>query len=138
MVNPPAIALKRRAIALEAAAVRELAYNEDTAALLLFYAAECALKYAYMMSNNLKSVEETRASAASARSFNHNLEGLVAALRIPKVSIGSPPQTRLVRTGVVVGISALHQAWRYGEKVADVQAIYDWLNKLVEWCRKTS
>ena len=136
MVNPPTLALKRRANALEAAGNRELAHDEDTAGLLLFYAAECALKYAYMMHNNLKYVEESRGSAVSARSFNHNLEGLVAALRIPKANVGVPPQIRLARTGAVASVSALHQAWRYGEKISEAAAICEWLNKIIIWCRK--
>jgi hypothetical protein len=136
MVNPPVLALKRRAFELLASANRELDHNEDSGALLLFYAAECALKAVYMLRNNLRHPDESRGMAQPARSFVHNLVALATALNIPRSSVGAPPAVLLMRTGVRGDISALHQAWRYGEKVNETRVLCAWLTSLIEWCKK--
>ncbi|MFK7089057.1 hypothetical protein AAFM71_09600 [Chromobacterium violaceum] len=138
MINPPVLSLRRRAAELRASAERELPHNEDSAALLIFYAAECALKATYMLQNNLRSPEEVRGSAQSARSFGHNLVALVSALRIPRQVTGDIPQVMLSRTGTTGHVQHLHEAWRYGEKVENSQAIFQWLNSLIDWSRKTT
>lgn len=134
VINPPALALKRRAAELAASANREMPHNQDSAALLLFYAAECGLKSAYMFRNNLRYADESRGLASSARSFVHNLMGLIHSLNIPRSSIGAPPAVELIRTGTRGDVSVLHQAWRYGEKVRDTEALCVWLFSLIEWC----
>lgn len=77
--------LRRRADELQAAAKRELPHDEDAAALLLFYAAECGLKSVYMIQNNLKDTGEARGRADAARSFVHNLVTICNVLGMPRL-----------------------------------------------------
>lgn len=136
MINPPALALRRRSEELFASAERERPYDSDSAALLLFYAAECGLKSVYMIQNNLKFTDEIRGAAASARSFSHNIVALVEALSISRASIKPVPPVVIDRLILKGTPSILHEAWRYGEKVRDTNLIYEWLRSLIEWCRK--
>lgn len=136
MINPPALALRFRSEELFASAEREKAHDPASAALLLFYAAECGLKSVYMVQNNLKATDDARGQAVSARSFAHNLRGLVIALNIPRTSIAAIPPIVIDRTGAHADSAILHEAWRYGVKVRDLSALYGWLTSLVEWCRK--
>lgn len=120
---------------LFASAEREKLHDPDSAALLLFYAVECGLKSAYMLQNNLRHTGEERGNAKSARSFSHNIVALIQALNISRVSMKSVPgvvTARLRQTGTP---KVLHEAWRYGEKIQDTDAIYDWLKSLLEWCK---
>lgn len=64
LINPTALALRRRSEELFASATRERQHDADSAALLLFYAAECGLKSAYMLQNNLKIADEERGKCA--------------------------------------------------------------------------
>lgn len=136
MINPPALALRRRSEELGVSAAREVEHDIDAAALLLFYAVECGLKSAYMLQNNLKYTDDSRGVAASARSFIHNIEALVQALNISRSSIGPTPKAIIIRSGLSITSSMLHQAWRYGEKVQNTDTIYEWLVSLLDWCRK--
>ena len=136
MINPPALALRRRSEELFASAERERPHDSDSAALLLFYAVECGLKSVYMLQNKLKVTDEARGTAVSARSFSHNLGTLIQALNISRASIRPMPPVVIVRLGLNGGPSVLHEAWRYGEKIRDTDVIYDWLSSLIEWCRK--
>ena len=136
MINPPALALRRRSEELFASAEREKPHDVDSAALLLFYAVECGLKSVYMLQNNLKVTDEARGTAVSARSFSHNIGALVLALNIARTSIKPTPPVVIVRVGLNAGVPVLHEAWRYGEKVKDTNVIYDWLTSLIDWCRK--
>ncbi len=136
MINPPALALRRRSEELFASAEREKFHDKDSAALLLFYAAECGLKSVYMFRNNLKVTDEARGQAASARSFSHDLRSLIQALNISQSSIKPPPPIVIERSGLNGHAGVLHEAWRYGEKVRDTHVVYDWLTSLIEWCRK--
>lgn len=136
MIDPSMPTLRRRAKELQAAASRELANDQDAGALLLFYAAECALKASYMQRNNLKNSGESRAGALPARSFLHNLQRLIDALNIPRASLNVAPPKMLTRSGLPVDVSSLHQAWRYGEKINETVLICEWLNSIVEWCRR--
>ena len=111
-------------------------HDPVSAALLLFYAAECALKSVYMTQNNLKATDDARGQANSARSFAHNLRALIVALNIPRSSITGIPPIIIDRSGARAEPAILHEAWRYGVKVRDLAALYDWLTSLVEWCRK--
>lgn len=136
MINPPALALRRRSVELFASAERERLHDFDTAALLLFYSVECALKSAYMLQNNLKYTDEARGSARSARSFSHNMNALIQALNISRASVQPIPAVVTVRLGLNGPPTILHEAWRYGEKIQDTHAIYEWLKSLFEWCKK--
>lgn len=135
MIDPSMAALRRRAKELHASACRELSNDQDSGALLLFYAAECALKAAYMERNNLKNTDESRGGALPARTFVHNLLRLIDSLNIPRASLKAVPPRVLWRSGVSIDVSSLHQAWRYGEKVKDTTLICEWLISIVEWCR---
>lgn len=136
MINPPALALRRRSEELFASAERERSHNADSAALLLFYAAECGLKSVYMLQNNLKVSDEARGNARSARNYGHNIRGLIQALNISRSSIKAPPPIVVERTGQVGDTAILHEAWRYGEKIRDTNAMCEWLTSLIEWCKK--
>jgi hypothetical protein len=136
VVEPPERALRRRARELHASACRELKNDEDSGALLLFYAAECALKAFYMARNNLKDTEESRGTALPARHYSHNLVRLISVLNIPRASLKEAPAAVLVRSGVPIDMSHVHQAWRYGEKINNTPLICDWLISIVEWCRR--
>ena len=129
------MALRRRSDELLAAAERERAHDEATAALLLFYAAECGLKSVYMMRNNLKVTDEARGPADSARSFSHDLRKLIQALNISRASIRPTPPIVMARSGLHGDPTVLHEAWRYGVRVRDTSAVCDWLTSLIEWCR---
>lgn len=136
MINPPALALRRRADELRDAAERQFEDDPDTAALLLFYAAECGLKSIYMIQNNLKNTGETRGSARSARSFVHEIVVLADALRVPRSAYGPHPTLVVTRSGLTIEVSSLHQAWRYGERVNNTPLIYQWLLRIVEWVKR--
>ncbi len=135
MINPPLRALRRRSEELFASAERERPHDIDSAALLLFYAVECGLKALYMQQNNLKVTDEERGISRSARSYGHNIRALLHALNVPRASIGLPPQVIVERTAQIGDALVLHEAWRYGEKIRDSVAIYDWLTSVIEWCR---
>jgi len=77
MIEPSQRALRRRSKELRLSAERELSQDADTAGLLFFYAAECALKAAYLDRHQLSDTGETNARARSARSFKHNLVLLI-------------------------------------------------------------
>jgi len=138
LINPPFLALKRRAEELHSSACREMPVNPECGGLLLFYAAECSLKAAYMYKNNLRHTGEQRGQYKAARSFVHNLKDLVTALNIPAASLPKTPEVFLVRNGERNEISDLHQAWRYGEKIRETATIIQWLTKLIEWCKKNT
>ena len=135
MINPPALALRRRSDELFASAERERTHDAASAALLLFYAAECGLKSVYMIRNNLKVTEEARGPADSARSFSHDLRKLIQALNISRASIKPTPPIVIDWSGLHGHPALLHEAWRYGVKVRDTPVICDWLTSLIEWCR---
>jgi hypothetical protein len=135
LINPPALTLRRRSEELFASAERERPHNIDSAALLLFYAAECGLKAAYMLQNNLKVADEERGNSRSARSYSHNIRSLIQALNISRASIKPSPQIVIQRSGQTGDPVILHEAWRYGEKIRDTGAVCEWLVSLIEWCR---
>ncbi len=119
-------------------AERELLKDTDTAGLLLFYAAECALKAAYLDRHQLSDTGASNAQAKAARSFKHNLAQLIQNLNIPATAVGPLPALVLQRTQVPIAHQELHEAWRYGEKVVDVSSISDWLKSIVDWARQSA
>jgi len=135
MIDPSATTLRRRSNELQIAGHRQLETDPDSGALLLFYAAECALKALYMQRNNLKNTDDARGGVSSARSYVHYLLRLIGALNIPRASVKVPPPIILSRSGISINISDTHQAWRYGEKINDTSVICEWLNSIIEWCR---
>jgi hypothetical protein len=136
MIDPNASALRRRADELLASAKREMPNDEDTAALLLFYAAECGLKSLYMINNNLKTTRDVRGGVSPAREFNHNLIKICTALRIPRSSLEPIPELMISRTREPTDVSGLHQAWRYGEKIENTDRVCEWLARMIEWVKR--
>lgn len=135
MVEPNMMTLRRRSAELRESYEREVSSNADSAALLLFYSAECGLKSVYMKRNNLRDTSMKTISAESARSYGHNLVRLVNSLCIPARSVGRPPACIMARTNACIAVMALHEAWRYGEKVTDSVEVCAWLNSITQWCR---
>jgi len=102
--------------------------------LLLFYAAECLLKYAHLRGNNLKTTEQLE-------NTDHDLHSLIKTLRIPASVLGSPPTLRLSRRRTeLCPHSSAHQAWRYGVRIegADEARFIAWLEKVCEVVKEHS
>lgn len=135
-IAPAMRTLSRRAKELRAAAGREVTHDLDSAALLMFYAAECGLKAAHMQKHNLHTTAEARGYAGAARDYGHRIDRLVADLRIPASKIGAPPKVVVRSTGNSIAIDRLHEAWRYGEKIESSGEIYKWLSALVRWAEE--
>jgi len=93
--------------------------------LLLFYAAECALKYAQLRRNNLRTTERLS-------ELDHDLVALIRNLKLPAAALGGPPPIRFSRDHKEsCPASGAHQAWRYGVRInADDEA------KFVTWLRR--
>jgi hypothetical protein len=138
MVEPNQRTLMRRSRELRSAAERELVNDGDTAALLIFYAAECGLKARYLSQYHLENTSAATAVAEAAKSFNHNLPRLIEALRIPAQEIGPPPTATFHRTGDPCLPPQVHAAWRYGVKISNTQTVYQWLKSIVDWASKTT
>lgn len=136
MVDLNLKALRRRSRELHDSYGREESSNLDSAALLLFYSAECGLKSIYMERNNLRDTSSSTISAESARSFGHNLIALVKILNVPASKVGPPPIAKTVRVSAPVAVVALHEAWRYGEKLTPTEDICEWLISIVKWCKE--
>jgi hypothetical protein len=80
-------------------------HDEDTAALLIFYAAECALKAAYLDKYQLRDTTSATSVAENVRSFGHDLIRLIQALNIPAADVGSIPPMKLRNAGTSVPTS---------------------------------
>lgn len=93
--------------------------------LLLFYAAECGLKSAYLQSNSLWSTKHLD-------NPDHDLDDLIKKLKLSAAAVGSPPIVRLRRPPEVCPHSSAHQAWRYGVRIseADEAALVGWLQRV--------
>jgi hypothetical protein len=138
LIDPPVLAFRRRASELRRAALWQRQHDLDSGALLLFYAAECALKFLYMSNNMLRSAAESRASIASVKDLGHDLVRIIDEIKIPRSSLPSVPLAKLQRTGSRCPVAELHQAWRYGEKLIDSQITWDWLLAITNYCEKRS
>jgi hypothetical protein len=94
--------------------------------LLLFYAAECGLKWMWLVNNNLKTTSEME------RLFpgrGHDLQAWVKVLGLSPRDVPRLPSIKLARDGSSISIELVHQAWRYGIGLVplDEQAIESWL-----------
>src|SRR5437763_16540715 len=78
--------------------------------LLLFYAAECGLKYVHLRRNNLRTTEQLG-------DVDHDLSMLIKNLHLSASTIGSAPALRLIRDNESCPASSAHQAWRYGVRI---------------------
>jgi|ERR1017187_79245 hypothetical protein len=96
--------------------------------LLLFYAAECGLKCAYLRRLNLRTTEQLG-------DVDHDLGSLIKNLNISKSTLGSAPALHLSRRqNEPCNASSAHQAWRYGVRIdaVDEANFVTWLQKVCE------
>jgi hypothetical protein len=101
MVEPSHRTLRRRSNELHLAAERKRGRDVDTAALRIFYAAECALKAAYLDRHRLGDTSSSNAQAEAGRSFGHDLVRLIQSLNVPATAIGRLPATVFQRIKVI-------------------------------------
>jgi hypothetical protein len=127
-VDPNYRTLRRRAKELLLAAGSEV--DEDSKALLLFYAVECGLKALYMDVHKLATTSTEGSRARSARSFGHRLDDLVVELRVPPSKISPRPPHLGLRNGMTLQVLDLHEAWRYGEKIDAHTEVVAWLDRI--------
>src|ERR1035441_9782078 len=79
--------------------------------LLLFYAAECGLKYVQLRRSNLLTTERLG-------ELDHDLVALIKKLNLPKSALGELPPLRISRNrSESCPASSAHQAWRYGVRI---------------------
>jgi hypothetical protein len=117
---------------LKSSHLRLVASTKNTAGppahLLLFYAAECGLKYAHLRRNNFRTTEQLG-------DLNHDLSLLIKDLNLSASAVGGAPALRLSRDESESCPPAnAHQAWRYGVRIetADETRFVTWLQKICE------
>ncbi|HXP86947.1 MAG TPA: hypothetical protein VN841_19615 [Bryobacteraceae bacterium] len=96
--------------------------------LLLFYAAECGLKYVHLRRNNFRTTEQLRDA-------NHDLNLLIKDLNLSASAIGGAPALRLSRgEDESCPPASAHQAWRYGVRIdaTDEARFVAWLQRICE------
>jgi hypothetical protein len=96
--------------------------------LLLFYAAECGLKYVHLRRNKFRTTEQLG-------DIDHDLSLLIKNLNLSASAIGGVPALRLSRgENESCPPSSAHQAWRYGVRIdaADEAKFVTWLQKICE------
>jgi hypothetical protein len=96
--------------------------------LLLFYAAECGLKYAHLRRNNFRTTEQLEA-------VDHDLGLLLKKLNLSASAIGGAPTLRLARDErESCPPSSAHQAWRYGVRIqtGDEAQFVSWLRRICD------
>ncbi len=96
--------------------------------LLLFYAAECGLKYRYLKYNQFTSTDKIRDQTLLSHD-GHNLHRWVKELRLPQNVTSKRPDFRLKADKSTHDIAKAHQAWRYGIEILedDEVKLRDWL-----------
>ena len=130
-IDPNHKTLKCRSSELRTAAAE--CADQDTRALLLFYAAECILKAHYMSKFALRSTAASNALKPSARSYAHRLDNLLIALQVRNSDCPARPGTTRLRNGLEIDVGQLHEAWRYGEKVDKQPDVLAWLGKVIAY-----
>lgn len=104
--------------------------------LLLFYAAECGLKAAWLRRNNLRTMGK---KLAEDRHLGHDLSYWAKELRISAASMGFCTSFRLRRNeSHSHPVGAVHQAWRYGVRICseDEEKLISGMNRLVQWIKE--
>lgn len=123
----------RASLASHENAVRSIAAG-PSAALLLFYGAECGLKAAILGRRGLRSTSQLPEGLRS-----HDLHSLAKELRLPPQLCNRIRSCASHRDGAVrIAFGELHQAWRYGHalrKDHEEQALAV-LSDLLAWCRR--
>jgi len=104
--------------------------------LLLFYAAECGMKVAWLRRNNLSTTNDIADSTLLSLD-GHNLNRWKKELRI-SASIGYAPAFSLDVGGADLEVAKAHQAWRYGIRMnADKEKeLVEWLEKIYNWVKE--
>ncbi len=128
-------ALRRRRMQLRDSAGK-VADGGDTvtSCLLLFYAAECALKERVLARRGLRDTSHLEPT--------HDLWKLAKELGLPRhlgAALKGMKNCRAAgQPGVNVALADLHQAWRYGVKlhVEDEKKARGLLDELISWCEQ--
>ena len=104
--------------------------------LLLFYAAECGMKLAWLKRNKLRTTNDI-ADSTLLSPDGHNLNRWKKGLRI-SASIGNAPAFSLAGGGADLEVAKAHQAWRYGIRMnADKEKeLVEWLEKIYNWIKE--
>ena len=100
--------------------------------LLLFYAVECGLKYAYLRENRLASTEDVDPDILE---YKHDITRWFAELKIPAQRISIKENFRYQKRDANDHVRVIHQAWRYGILVNDddEKKIISSLKNLESW-----
>jgi hypothetical protein len=130
-IDPNHKTLRRRSTELRSAS--DACPDQDTRALLLFYAAECMLKALYMMRFSLRSTSAENAKAKSARFYAHRLDNLLIALQTRNSDCPARPGVIQLKNGEPIDVGQLHEAWRYGEKVDQQHGVIAWLGQVIAY-----
>ena len=96
--------------------------------LLLFYAAECGLKYVHLRRNNFRTTEQLG-------NIDHDLSLLIKNLSLSASAIGGVPALHLSRDkNESCPPSSAHQAWRYGVRIdgGDEARFVTWLQRICD------
>ena len=96
--------------------------------LLLFYAAECGLKYVHLRRNNFRTTEQLG-------NTDHDLNLLIKNLNLSAAAIGGVPSLHLSRDeNEFCPPSSAHQAWRYGVRIdrGDEAQFVIWLARICD------
>jgi hypothetical protein len=103
--------------------------------LLLFYAAECGLKAAWLKRNKLRSTSQL--TSAFNASIGHDLMLWAKKLALPAALASAPGRFRLKRDNSAFETAAAHQAWRYGVEIlaVDETVLTNWLQALCQWAK---
>ena len=105
--------------------------STESHSLLLFYAAECGLKAAWLHRNRKLTSDDFPDSLTSR---SHDLSMWLKELRVG-ARMGVPPTLRLARDNHSLHISQVHEAWRYGVRVRleDEASLRTWLERVCTW-----
>lgn len=99
--------------------------------LLLFYAAECGLKLAWLRRNRFWTTAQIRDEQLRK---SHDLSRWVKELRVP-ASMASPMHDVRLERGGSAELRRVHEAWRYGVRIVeqDEGHIVNWLRRVCGW-----
>lgn len=114
-----------------------VANRDQSHYLLLFYAAECGLKWIYLKQRRFRTTERiVDQSLISER--GHDLIIWLKELRAPAAIVGQIVHFRLQKDHSVRDITSAHQAWRYGVRILseDEERVIAWLESLCRWIKE--
>jgi hypothetical protein len=110
--------------------------RSESAYLLLFYAAECGLKAAWLKRNRLRTTAQVDLDLIT--KSGHDLRRWVRELHLPAALGEATVHFHLRSSGSAYDVSLAHQAWRYGIDidVDDEAGLVVWLQALCDWAKK--